>query len=198
MSRMSKGAVALIAAVALHADPHAQVSSATPPPPAGRGAAPSALRLPDRRGTDPPPAPANAAATGPVHAAHCHATGFVGGEIGFSVWLPDDWNGRFLMLGGGGFVGSIPGPGGAVDRGFAVTSTDTGHQADGITARWAQPNLERHLNFGYLGVHRTAETAKSIVRQYYGSDPHHAYHVGCSSGGRQGPLETQGVPPDLR
>jgi feruloyl esterase len=194
---MSRFAGTLIAAVALNAHPHAQVSSATASTAADRCSALSALRLADVRVTDARYAAANAAATGPVHAAHCRATGFVGGEIGFSVWLPDDWNGRFLMLGGGGFVGSIPGPGGAVDRGFAVTSTDTGHQADGITARWAQQNLERQLNFGYLGVHRTAETARSIVRQYYGSDPHHAYHVGCSSGGRQGLMEAQRFPQDF-
>ena len=38
---------------------------------------------------------------------HCKVTGFVGREIGFSVWLPAEWNGKFVMGGGGGFVGSI-------------------------------------------------------------------------------------------
>ncbi len=197
MSRLPKFARAVLAAVALNAAPHAQVPAAPASTAADRCAALSMLRLPDVRITDARYTPANPAATGPVHAAHCRATGVVGTEIGFSVWLPDDWNGRFLMVGGGGFVGSIPGPGPGVDRGYAVTSTDTGHQADGITARWAQQNLERQLNFGYLGVHRTAVTAKSIVRQYYGSDAHHAYHVGCSSGGRQGLMEAQRFPQDF-
>ena len=103
-------------------------------------------------------AAADAAAAGAVHAAHCKVTGTIGTEIGFAVWLPETWNGRFLMTGGGGFVGDIPAPGPGVDRGFAVTATDTGHHAAGTDARWALNNLERQLNFGYLATHRTAET----------------------------------------
>ena len=157
----------------------------------------SALRLPDLRITDARHAPADKAAAGPVHVAHCRATGVIGSEIGFSVWLPDDWNGRFLMVGGGGFVGTIPGPGTAVDRGFAVTSTDTGHTNQGIDARWAMRNMERQVNYAYLAVHRTALTAKFIVRDYYAREPHHAYFVGCSTGGRQGLMEAQRFPEDF-
>lgn len=164
---------------------------------AQRCAALSALRLPDVRFTDVSHVPANAAATGAVHVAHCRATGVIGTEIGFSVWLPDEWNGRFLMNGGGGFVGSVPGPGLAVDQGFAVTSTDTGHRSQGVDASWALNHLERQLNYGYLAVHRTAETAKAVVRHYYGSDAHHAYFVGCSTGGRQGLMEAQRFPADF-
>ncbi|HEX9366478.1 MAG TPA: tannase/feruloyl esterase family alpha/beta hydrolase, partial [Vicinamibacterales bacterium] len=164
---------------------------------AERCAALSALRLPDVRVTESRHVAADAAARGPVHAGHCRATGVIGTEIGFTVWLPDEWNGRFLMVGGGGFVGSIPGPGTAVDRGYAVTSTDTGHQADGTDARWALRNLERQVNFAYLAVHRTAETAKYLVRQYYRRDPNHAYFVGCSTGGRQGLMEAQRFPDDF-
>jgi feruloyl esterase len=101
------------------------------------------------------------------------------------------------MVGGGGFVGSIPGPGSSVDRGFAVTSTDTGHTNQGIDARWAMRNMERQVNYAYLAVHRTAVTAKFIVREYYARDPHHAYFVGCSTGGRQGLMEAQRFPDDF-
>ena len=38
---------------------------------------------------------------------HCKVTGVIGSEIRFEVLLPDDWNGKFLMGGGGGFVGSL-------------------------------------------------------------------------------------------
>ena len=164
---------------------------------AQRCAALSALRLPDVRLTDVRHVPADAAAAGAVHVAHCRATGVIGTEIGFSVWLPDQWNGRFLMSGGGGFVGSVPGPGLAVDQGFAVTSTDTGHRSQGVDGSWALNNLERQLNYGYLAVHRTAETAKAVVRHYYGNDAHHAYFVGCSTGGRQGLMEAQRFPADF-
>ena len=138
-----------------------------------------------------------ALAQGPVHVAHCKVTGTIGTEIGFAVWLPEAWNGRFLMSGGGGFVGALPAPGNGVDQGFAVATTDTGHQSSGTDAHWALDNLERQLNFGYLATHRTAETAKAIIRQYYGADPHHSYFNGCSTGGRQALMEAQRFPNDF-
>ena len=157
----------------------------------------SALRIPDVRIGEASHVGADAAAKGPVHVAHCQVTGTIGAEIGFALWLPDAWNGRFMMTGGGGFVGDIPPPGGGVDRGFAVTSTDTGHRADGVDASWALDDLERQINFGYLATHRTALTAKAIVREYYGADPHHAYFNGCSTGGRQALMEAQRFPGDF-
>jgi Tannase and feruloyl esterase len=176
----------------------ASVRSQAPSPPDGsRCEALTALHLPDVRVSGAQRADANASATGPVHVAHCHVTGTIGTEIGFGLWLPDGWNGRFLMTGGGGFVGALPGPGTGVDQGFAVTTTDTGHRSDGTDARWALDNLERQLNFGYLATHRTEETARAIVRQYYGSDPHHSYFNGCSTGGRQALMEAQRFPNDF-
>src|SRR6185369_3364690 len=59
--------------------------------------------------------------------------------IGFAVALPDNWNGRFLMQGGGGLNGTVQNPVGgqvagdasALARGFAVVTTDTGHKGTG-------------------------------------------------------------------
>jgi hypothetical protein len=52
-------------------------------------------------------------------------------EIKSEVWLPPAaaWNGKFLMEGGGGFVGSVNTRGmtNAVREGYATASTDTGH-----------------------------------------------------------------------
>jgi feruloyl esterase len=38
---------------------------------------------------------------------YCKVLGIIGKEINFELLLPGDWNGRFLMGGGGGFVDSI-------------------------------------------------------------------------------------------
>ena len=46
-------------------------------------------------------------------------------------------------------------------------------------------------------MHRTAETAKAIVRAYYGRDPARAYFMGCSNGGRQALMEAQRYPQDF-
>src|SRR5262245_3591638 len=157
----------------------------------------SSLRLPDVRVTEAREVAADPAAKGAVHVAHCRINGTIGSEIGFGLWLPDAWNGRFLMSGGGGFVGSLPSPGPDVDRGFAVTTTDTGHKSEGIDARWALDNLERQLDFAYVATHRTAVTAKAIVATYYGSDPRYSYFSGCSTGGRQALMEAQRFPGDF-
>jgi feruloyl esterase len=162
-----------------------------------RCSAVATFRLPDTTIASAQFVPAAGTAPAPVHVAHCKVTGTIGTEIGFAVWLPEAWNGRFLMSGGGGFVGALPAPGNGVDQGFAVATTDTGHQSSGTDARWALDNLERQLNFGYLATHRTAETAKAIIRQFYGTDPHHSYFNGCSTGGRQALMEAQRFPNDF-
>ena len=58
-------------------------------------------------------------------------------KIRFEVWLPEkEWNGRLLGAGNGGFAGSIIYSQIAryLGRGFAVSGTDTGHEAAGTDA----------------------------------------------------------------
>lgn len=69
-------------------------------------------------------------------------------EIKFEVWLPAaNWNGKFHGIGNGGFAGSISyggpagGLSGALARGYATASTDTGHS--GGDASWALGHPER-------------------------------------------------------
>src|SRR3974390_2280355 len=51
--------------------------------------------------------------------------GVIGGNNRFELLLPDDWNGRFVMGGGGGFVGSVQNAArGSVNRGYATVGTD--------------------------------------------------------------------------
>ena len=40
-------------------------------------------------------------------APHCKVAGVIGSEIRFELLLPEKWNGKFVMGGGGGFVGSV-------------------------------------------------------------------------------------------
>jgi feruloyl esterase len=139
-----------------------------------------------------------AADAGPIRAAHCRVTGTIGTEIRFSLLLPDAWNGKFLMGGGGGFVGEVENQAQAsVNAGYATAGTDTGHKGSSVDASWAMNNVERQVNYGYLGVHRTAETAKAIVRRYYGTPETQSYFVGCSNGGRQAMMEAQRFPDDF-
>ena len=154
------------------------------------------LRFPDVRIAEAVTVPA--ATTGAVRASHCKVTGVIGSEIRFALLLPDQWNHKFLMGGGGGYVGSIDNQAQAVvNSGYATVGTDTGHQGGVTDASWALDNPERQLNFGSLAVHRTAETAKAIARSYYGSTETRSYFSGCSNGGRQALMEAQRYPDDF-
>ena len=131
---------------------------------------------------------------------HCKLTGTIGREIGFSVWLPADWNGAFVMGGGGGFVGKIQNQAlglGVLERGYATAGTDTGHQNEGIDGSWALNNPERLVNYGHLAVHRVTTVAKHIVVQHYGALPERSYFAGCSNGGRQAMMSAQRYPADF-
>ena len=100
------------------------------------------LKLPDVKVTESVSVPA--AATGAVRVSHCRVNGVIGSEIRFTLLLPDKWNKKFLMGGGGGFVGSISNQAlRFVNDGYATVGTDTGHQGAGFTdATWALDNLE--------------------------------------------------------
>ena len=135
----------------------------------------------------------------PNAAACVQVIGVIGGNIRFELLLPEAWNERFVMGGGGGFVGSIQNSArDSVNLGYATVGTDTGHEwMPGHMAGWAYDNMEAQVNFGYVAVHRTAEVAKAIIREYYGSDAKYSYFAGCSRGGGQAMMESQHYPADF-
>ena len=154
------------------------------------------LKLPDVKVSDATTVPA--ATSGGIRVAHCRVNGVIGGDIKFTLLLPDEWNRKFMMGGGGGFVGQVQNQAAAsVNAGYATVGTDTGHQGGITDAKWALGHPERQVNFGFLAVHRTAEVAKAIVRSYYGANETRSYFSGCSNGGRQGLMEAQRYPDDF-
>nr|WP_295921780.1 tannase/feruloyl esterase family alpha/beta hydrolase [uncultured Dyadobacter sp.] len=127
----------------------------------------------------------------------CRIMGRISKEINFEILLPEQSNTRFLMSGGGGFVGSIQNDfKSKVDEGFVTAGTDTGHEG-GSDAKWAYNNMERQLNFGRLAIHRTAVVSKAIMQSYYCAAPSKSYFVGCSRGGGQAMVEAQYYPGDF-
>jgi feruloyl esterase len=120
-------------------------------------------------------------------------------EIKSEIWLPAvaGWNGKFLMEGGGGFVGSVN-TGGmtkAVREGYATASTDTGHT--GGSGSFALGHPEKVVDFAFRAVHETALKAKALIAAYYGRGPRLSYWEGCSTGGRQGLMSAQRYPEDF-
>jgi feruloyl esterase len=125
----------------------------------------------------------------------CRVAGNITPAIQFEVWLPDDYNGRFQAVGGGGLAGSISHSAmvTAVNAGFASASTDTGHRS--TDSMWlADP--QRREDYGYRAIHEMTVKAKAIIDAYYGSEPAYSYFNGCSTGGRQGLMEAQRFPDD--
>jgi hypothetical protein len=124
-------------------------------------------------------------------------------QVRVGVFLPEDWNGRFQGIGGGGFVGGNPDSPSvaALQGGYATAGTDTGHVGSGGQGAFAL-NSDGTLNwqlindFSYLGIHEMTVTAKAVIAAYYGSGPRYSYFNGCSTGGRQGYMEAQRYPHD--
>ncbi len=121
--------------------------------------------------------------------------------IGFSVTLPDRWNGRFLFQGGGGLNGSVALPLGfqaagempGLAQGFAVATTDSGHRGAGFDGSFFR-DQQASLDFYYIAIGRVAQVAKSLIANYYGRAANRSYFVGCSTGGREAMIMSQRYP----
>ena len=137
--------------------------------------------------------------TGPEH---CLVTGRmyertseVDGEpyaIGFEMRLPLAWNGRFFYQANGGIDGVVQPAGGrltggaprdsALNRGFAVISSDAGHAAN--QNPWFGLDPQARLDYGYNAVGTLTPMAKALQAALYGKPPDRSYIGGCSNGGR--------------
>jgi feruloyl esterase len=119
-------------------------------------------------------------------------------DIKIEVWLPlTGWNGKYQAVGNGGWTGSIAYAAmvEALRRGYATSSTDTGHS--GGSASFALGHPEKVIDFGYRSVHLMTGATKSVVDAFYGTGPRLSYWSGCSAGGRQGLKEAQRFPGDF-
>lgn len=111
----------------------------------------------------------------------------------FSIFLPTQWNGRFLQVGNGGFAGGINflDMGAGVRYGFAVASTDTGHNSSISDLTWALREPEKRYDFGYRAIHGSVVLGKALTEAFYGHEIAFSYYSGASTGGRQGLREAQ-------
>ena len=133
-----------------------------------------------------------------------------------TVWLllpMQNWNGRFLGLGGGGWVAGFPA---SLDAGaalgFATAITSAGRlynfsidpeelgrmvgQNDFLLGANGRLDWTTLQNFAYRGVHEMTVIGKAVTKEFYGVQPRYAYFSGCSTGGRQGQAEVQRYPQD--
>jgi feruloyl esterase len=150
--------------------------------------------------------PAEAAAAGrpPLTAPHpfCRVAATLkpssDSDIQIEVWMPaSNWNGKYMAVGNGAFNGTIAYPAmmTALSRGYATSSTDTGHV--GGSASFALGHPEKVVDFGWRAVHEMAVASKAIIAAYYDSRARLSYWSGCSAGGRQGLKTAQRFPADF-
>ena len=130
---------------------------------------------------------------------HCRVRGVVNRAIRFEVTLPipmDDvtWNGRLMFSTVGGAAGVIGDTTSLLGRGFAMASTDTGHELADGNAFYEQP--EALLDYAYRGVHLATGAAKRTVTHFYQREIDYSYLQGCSNGGRAAMLEATRFPED--
>jgi feruloyl esterase len=145
------------------------------------------------------PAAANAPPPQPIPA-HCRVTLVLtpssDSNINAELWLPlENWNGKFLAVGNGGWAGSIQGYADMQDalrRGYATAGTDTGHTAaDGPVGMFALGHPEKIVDFAYRSIHDMTVKSKRLIDVFYANPLDYSYYKGCSTGGRQGVMEAQ-------
>jgi feruloyl esterase len=120
-------------------------------------------------------------------------------EIKFEVWMPaSSWNGKLIGVGNGAMGGSISygSMAATLARGYAASSTDTGHEGTGQDGSYALGHREKVIDFGYRAVHEMTVKAKLIIAAHYGRAPQFSFWNGCSTGGRQALAEAQRFPAD--
>jgi feruloyl esterase len=215
MSRIAScaaGATAIAALVSSMAPTiaHAQTSAPAPPAPAIACDALAKAAFPDAKitGAEQRPAgpfmiPGPAQPFGPSTLdlpAFCRVsatlTPSVDSGIRMELWLPANWNGKFMMVGNGAWSGGVSYSAMAepLVRGYAVASTDTGHEGGRGTFAFGHP--EKLVDFAWRAVHETTVKGKALTAAYYGVGPRLSYWNGCSSGGKQGLKEVQKFPAD--
>jgi feruloyl esterase len=120
--------------------------------------------------------------------------------VNFEVWVPEDWNGKVVVTGNGGYSNAINtrDMAHALSQRYAAVGGDTGHQTptpDDLL--WGVDHPERIIDWGTRSIHAITMPARRIVERVRASSPRRAYFYGCSTGGHQGYAEMQRYPEDF-
>jgi hypothetical protein len=128
-------------------------------------------------------------------------------KINFQLVLPTLWNHRAMMLGGGGYDGTVPAVAGniaagpadqpnPVGRGYAVFGSDSGHEGASNQGAFGV-NDEAVRNFSYEALKKTRDAAMVLIEKRYAQRPQRSYFAGGSTGGREALAVTQKWPADF-
>jgi feruloyl esterase len=139
----------------------------------------------------------------PGGVAYCEVKGVISpnpqSHIAVVYRLPDDWNGRVLGIGGGGWAGNvgIQAATAGLKKGYATLQTNGGHDNIAVMdTTWAKDNPEAITDFSYRAIHLMTVVGKQVAAHYYGRPQTLAVFQGCSTGGRMALMEAQRYPTD--
>ncbi|AVQ79747.1 MULTISPECIES: tannase/feruloyl esterase family alpha/beta hydrolase [unclassified Variovorax] len=183
----------------------------------GKTVSPGQIGLPSGVATVSSAVVVPAVTAAPAFAEYCSVRGSIAplaagaDPIRFQLNLPTTWNEKAVMVGGGGFNGTVidavaalrdaaPGQPQPITQGFATFGTDSGH--DGATYGATDParfalNDEMFQNFAHQSYKKVKDVAHVLMRQYYLRSPRKQYFYGGSEGGREGLVMAQRYPQDF-
>jgi Tannase and feruloyl esterase len=143
----------------------------------------------------------------------CDVMGYISPATQFEELLPQDsWRGDYLQQGCGGLCGQAnvnlddpsrtsgyQAPYAPLANGeMVVAADDQGHEApNNGDALWAKYDLRLRAVFGYSSEHQLAQTAKALIRIFYGRKPAYSYFSGVSDGGHEALALAQRYPEDF-
>lgn len=153
----------------------------------------------------------NVAMAGHPNSQHCKLEGQIkpvdlkAPDINFQLYLPINWNGKALQLGGSGFDGAVKDADtarlapaatpGALRQGYATFGSDSGHQG-GVSDASFTLNEEAWENFAGAQIKKTHDVAVALITQAYGKKPTRLYFQGNSQGGHEALAAIQRFPLD--
>jgi len=148
----------------------------------------------------------------------CLVTGTIAPGVQFNIFLPtQNWTGRLLMQGCGGYCGNLitlpiaysasaaDGCPRILSGELAIAGHNGGHVGWSNSTRflasiadgtWAINDPQALVDFFYASNHKATVAVKAIIQAYYGQQPNFSYFDGCSSGGRAGLQVAQRYPND--
>lgn len=130
-------------------------------------------------------------------------------DINYQVYIPSQWNGKFVQLGGGGFAWSAdvvaaglqsnqqfsPSVQGPALSNYAVVLSDAGagESSKAFDPQFVRPGKrlsdvpkqEAVRNFGQDAIKKSLDVGSYLVKKLTGTAPTDTYFVGISTGGRQ-------------
>lgn len=122
-----------------------------------------------------------------------------GSNIGVVYRLPENWNGKVLGIGGGGWAGNvtIQAASEGLKKGYATLQSDGGNAGTDVWNNgWVAANPEAAIDFSHRAIHEMTVAGKKLAAAFYGQAHQRAYFHGCSTGGRMALMEAQRYPED--